>query len=213
MLLERIGKFCFSKNRSLSFYLIITFPILLGFCSLFIQYTKWKDLEERFDNACKKGKTALVKKGIKERFIQRYTDANPYFLENEIESLTFLSPEINELKNLIQHPALADKRILEERLHFLTKGANQFSFTEDAIRSSPSIKEIEEKQRHPVQMNGEDLKKLLSLMEDVPIDEYPLINHRPQIVITDFRLEKKQTPLKTNVFEVEMQFIKREFIK
>jgi hypothetical protein len=30
-------------------------------------------------------------------------------------------------------------------------------------------------------------------------------------VITDFRLDTKQTPLKTNVFEVEMQFLKREF--
>ena len=62
-----------------------------------------------------------------------------------------------------------------------------------------------------MQMNVEDLKKLLSLVEDIPIDDNPLINHRPQLVITDFRLETKQTPLKTNVFEIEMQFIKREY--
>ena len=145
MLLERIGKFCFSKKQPLLFYILLSVPIFLGMSFLIFQYTEWKDLEERFDRACRKGKTALVKKEHKERFIQRYASASADFLENKIESLTFLSAEIDRLKTLIQHPALDDKHLLEERLNFLTKGENRFRFTEEAIRSSSTMKETEEK--------------------------------------------------------------------
>lgn len=216
MLLERLGKFCFSQKRPLFFYCALALPVFIGSFYSFLQYKKIMNLEERFETACKKGKTALMRKKKREYFIQRYTNANPYFLDEHIESLTFLGEEIRTLETLIQHPAIADKRPLEARLDFLTEGQNRLSFTEEAIRSSTFVKETEEKQRHPVQMNGEDLKKLLSLVEDLPIESssvYEGQEHRPQIIITDFRLETKQTPLKTNVFEVEMQFLKREFIQ
>lgn len=209
-MLERIGKLCFPGKTAFLFYILIVLPLFLGGSFLVFQYTEAKNLEATFYQTCKKGKKALATKKIKENFIQRHSNANPYFLEN-IESTTFLSPEIQELEHLIQHPALADKQALKARLDFLTKGANRLRFTEEAMRSSSKIKETEEKQLHPVQMNGEDIKKLLASLEDVPIDSYRMTENRPQIVITDFRLEKKQTPLKTHIFEVEMQFIKREF--
>lgn len=211
-MLERLGKFCFSKDRHLYFYLVLALPILAGSFYAFIQYNKMKHLEELFSASCKKGKLALIRKQKKENFIKRHTHASPYFLDEQIENLVFLKPEIEELKTLIQHPALADKKPFEARLDFLTKGANRLSFTEEAIRSNSHIKETEEKQRHSVQLNGEDVKKLLTTLEDLPIgNEVPMIASRPQIMITDFRIETKQTPLKTNVFEVEMQFLKREF--
>jgi hypothetical protein len=211
MLLEKIGKFYLSKP--LFFFLLMLLPILSGSVYLFSKYAKIKDLEERFYNACKRGRSAIEKKWEKEKFLARYAEPNPYFLDEKIESLIFLTSEISQLEMLIQHPALGDKKLFESRLHFLKSGENRLHFVENEIRSSPTIKETEEKQRHPVQMNGEDIKKLLSQIEDVPIDAYSSIQNRPQMVITDFRLEKKQTPIKTEVFEVEMQCIKREFIK
>ncbi len=211
MLLEKIGKFYLSKSPF--FFLLMLLPILAGSAYLFSSYAKIKELEERFYNACKKGRSAIEKKAQKEQFLERYAKPNPYFLDEKIESLTFLSGEILELETLIRHPALADKKLFESRLHFLKNGENRLHFVENEIRSSATIKETEEKQRHPVQMNGEDIKKLLSEIEDIPIESHVSSEHRPQMVITDFRLEKKQTPIKTEVFEVEMQCIKREFIK
>jgi hypothetical protein len=213
VIFEQLGKFCFSKIHPVFFYFFLLCPILFGGGYAFIEYTNVNDLEERFYHACRKGKTALKRKTQKENLIQRYANTNPYFLDEQIESLSFLQKEQMELEALLQHPALADKRLLESRLNFLSSGANRLAFTEEAIRTSASMKETEEKQRHPVQMDEKDVKKLLSLMEDVAIDSFSMASHRPQIVITDFRMEEKQTSLKTNIFEVEMQFIKREFIQ
>ncbi len=211
MLLERIGKFYFSQKTSLLFYILILFPLVLGGAFLSFQYAELQNLKADFYQTCKKGKIALLKKKTKEDFIRKHANTHPCFLEN-LESTPFLFSEIQELENLIRHPAIADKQALKARLNFLTKGANCLRFTEEAIHSSSSIKETEEKQLHPVQMNEEDIKKLLSSLEEIPIESYPALESLPQIIITDFHLEKKQTPLKTDVFEVDMQFIKREFI-
>ena len=111
------------------------------------------------------------------------------------------------------HPALADKRSTEARLQFLDSEDNRLTFIEEEIRSSSTMKETEERQRHTVQMDEEDLKKLLSLIEEVSIDSFSPAENSPQIIVTDFQLEKKESPIKTKVFEIEMKLLKRELIK
>lgn len=213
MLFERIGIFCFSLMRPIFFFFLLLAPIFFGLVYLYIQYTNINELEERFYRTCKKGKISLERKANKDLLIRRYADTSPYFLDEKIESLSFLQKEQKELELLIKHPALKKKRLIDSRLLFLTNGTNRLSFTEEAIRTSTSMKETEERQRHPVQMNEEDLKKTLALIEDVQIDSFSSPPYRPQCIITDFRLEEKQSQLKTNFFEIEMQFLKREFIQ
>jgi len=211
MILEKIGKYCFSQISPLLFYGLLFSPIALSTGYFFLKMIHIEDIEAQFYTTCAKGKAALKKKEKRDAFIQRYSLPNPYFLDEQIESLSFLQNEQNELSMLIQHPAVADKQPLENRLAFLTKGSNRFAFTEEAIRSSSRIKETEEKQKHPVEMNEEDLKKVLSLVEDVAIDPYPQREHRPQLIITQFHLSRKETPVKTDVLEIDMRFTKREF--
>ena len=72
------------------------------------------------------------------------------------------------------------------------------------------MKEVDEKQRYPVQMDESDLKQILSLIEERQTSgRYK----RPQILIKTFTLKKCETPLQTEVFEVEMALLKREFVK
>ena len=210
-MIERFGKFCFFQKTPLVFLILLLTPICLAFCYFFSRYTEITDLEDRFYVVCKKMKSSLEKKEKKEQFIQRYKASSPYFLDEQIESISFLEEEKKHLQNLLQHPAIVDKRPIESRLQFLASEGNRFVFTEEAIKTNASMKETEEKQRHPVQMSPDDVKKTLSLLEDLPIENYGRTENRPQIVITDFLLQKKQTSLKTDVFEVDMQFIKREF--
>lgn len=211
MFLEAFGKLCFAKMRPPFFFLLISTPILLIATYLGIQWLHLNELQERFTYACQKGKIALEKKAQKDRFLHRYSHPNLYFLDQQIESLSFLQGEQTQLQALLHHPALADKRAIEARLAFLSSDENRISFTEEAIRSSPHLKETEEKQRRPVQMDEEDLKNLLALIEDLSIDSYLPAEDRPQLIISDFHLKKKETPLKTEVLEIEMDLLKREF--
>lgn len=213
MFLERIGKICLLHTRPFFFYLFVLTPILLSSTYLLLQYAHLEELQMRFAEACKKGRVALDRKSKKEHFLERYSEADPYFLDNNIESLLFLQKEKKELQALSLHPAMADKHLTEERLKFLDSPQNRLAFVEETIRTGLRAKETEERQRHPVEIDEEDLKKLLSLIEDVPIDSFSPLEKAPQIMIIDFRLEKKTTSFKTKVLELEMKLLTREFTK
>lgn len=211
MFLEKVGKLCFAKMRPIFFYLFLTFP-LIGTCLYFgVQKVYLDDLEAQFVLSCKKGKNALKRKEQKEEFLRKYSHATPYFLDTHIESLSFLEKEKKMLQTLLQHPALTDKKAIEERLQFLE--GNKLVFTEEALRNAGQVHESEEKQRAPIQMSEEDLKQLLCRIENVPIDSFLPEENSPQILLTDFQFEKKESSLKTPFLEVEMKLLKREIKK
>ncbi|PIS01898.1 MAG: hypothetical protein COT85_08140 [Chlamydiae bacterium CG10_big_fil_rev_8_21_14_0_10_42_34] len=209
MFFEKCGKFFFSQMRPLFFFALCTFPLFATAFILFNEYNELQDLETRFSRALRKEKLSLAKKGRKERFLKRYSSPSPYFLDQNIESLTLLNEEAEKLQSILSHPAFPDSRSIKSRLAFLKD--NRLSFIEENIRTSAKIKEVEEKLRNPVQLDENDLKKVLSLIEDVEIDNFTPIDHCPQMIIKDFRLKKQETSLHTELFEVEMDLIKREF--
>lgn len=209
MFLEKCGQLFFLKMRPLFFFALALFPLLGAAFYLSQQSLKLQDLEERFAAAARKESLALQRKEKKERFLQRYSHANPYFLDQKIESFPLLEKERRKLESLLNHPAFPESEAIQERLAFLKE--NQLAFREEKMASSSQMKEVEEKQRSSVQMDESDLKKILSLIEDVPIENHLPEANAPQILIKEFRLKKHETSLHTEVFDVEMDLLKREF--
>ena len=208
---EKCGQIFFSRIHPIFFFILITLPILASALFIFFEKGSLEELEGRFAAAARKEKIAFERKSRKERFIQRYSHADPYFLDQQIEAFPLLLAEKEKLESLLHHPAFPDSAVLKQRLQFLND--NHLAFTEENMRSSSQMKEIEEKQRHPVQMDEKDLQKILSLIEDVPIGPYLPSNTSPQIILKEFRLKKQETPLQTQVLEVDMDLFKREFIQ
>lgn len=211
MFLEKSGQFFFSQMRPAFFFILVTFPLLAASLLLFFESSEIQSLEERFIKLSRKQKIAFERKERKERFLKRHSNPNPYFLDQEIEAFPLLQSERTRLESLLHHPAFPESRSLKERLTFINE--NRLAFAEENIRVSSTMKEVDEKQRKPVQMDENDLKKILSLLEDLPIDSSVPETGSPQILIKDFRLKKQETSLQTQVFEVEMDLLKREFIK
>lgn len=209
MLLETCGYLFFRRIRPLFFFILFLSPILFSLLFLYQKQTQLEELEERFYRACKKEKLALARKERKERFLVRYSNTDPYFMDQKIESLPLLEKEQKALENLLEHPAFSHHDALRDRLQFLRE--NKLLFAEEKIQASANIQEIEEKQRQPVEMDEEDLKKILTLIDDVSIGPYLPSQTGPQLILKEFRLKKQQTPLQTQVFEVEMELLKREF--
>jgi len=133
---------------------------------------------------------------------------DPHYLDKNIETLTFLLPEVKKLEAIsLENPH--DDQILK-RLQFLKEGGNSLVFSEEQIRTNEIFCEIEEKQQHPIEINEEDLKKLLCLIEGITIWPYGPKEGRPQLIIKDFRLSKKEISSQEKVFVISMQLIKRE---
>jgi len=209
MFLEKCGQFFFLKMRPLFFFALVLFPLLTAAFFLSQKFSELQALEERFSNAARKEKLALERKARKERFLNRYSTSNSYFLDQQIESFPLLLNERLKLEALLHHPAFPESQAIKDRLSFLKE--NRLAFVEEKMEVSSQIKEVEEKQRHPVQMDENDLKHVLSLIEDIPIETYSPASGSPQILIKEFRLKKQETSLQTEVFEVEMDLLKREF--
>lgn len=136
------------------------------------------------------------------------SQADRSYLENQIESLHFLEPEIKKLGALLQ----TDPNQLEQktRFDFLNSGKNALRFRQENFQRVGKIQEMEAKQVHPVEMNREDVKTLLSRIENVKIGEHLPGNRPPDLLIKQFELIKKPLPSNEEVFLVNLELIKRE---
>ena len=92
---------------------------------------------------------------------------------------------------------------LEHRLSFLRSEQNRLVFTETKTQTSPQCKETHETQRHPIELNETDLKRLLTVIEEIPPGSTTC---RPQLVVTNFHLTRKD-----HTFTLELNLLKREF--
>jgi hypothetical protein len=101
-------------------------PFVIAGSYLLSCHAAQQELEARFADAASKGKKAIERKTRKERFIQRYSNSDPFFLDNQIESLLFLQKELSAVQAMIDHPALSNKGILQERKAFLESETNRF---------------------------------------------------------------------------------------
>jgi hypothetical protein len=223
MFLEKLGKFFFFQMRPAFFFVLIILPLFSSTFFLLQKNTQLQNLESRFASAARKEKLAMARKERKERFLERYSHPDPYYLDQKIESYPLLQQERKNLECLLNHPAFPDSQKIQERLSFLNE--NRLEFTEEKIEISSEIKDVQEKQRRPVQMDENDLRQILSLIEDLPVESIPLSSSskedsyenpsakRPQILIKEFNLKKQETALQTEVFEVEMDLLKREYIQ
>ncbi len=210
-ILEYLGRLFFSKMRPFFFFALLAGPLLGAAAFLFLQNDRIQETEERFAAASAKGKLAFERKAKKERFLSRYANSDPYFLDQKIESLLFLQNERQQIECLLRHPALPHKQSLQERHSFLSDSSNRLVFAEENIQTSGRMKETDEKLRRSVQVDEKDLQQLLALIEDIPVGPYLPLNGSPQLIIQDFRIKKIKTPLESEIFEIEMDLLKREF--
>ena len=215
---EKIGRFLFKKNRMPLFLFSLSIGPLLAAFFLYQEKQSFNDLEETSSLAMRKAKSAFQRKTRKESFLKKHENSDPYFLDKEIESLGFLTHEKTQLKGWLSHPAIANKEKLSRRLHFLENGENRLSFSEEEIQVSKTCKETMEKQRYPIEIDPNDLQKLLSLVEETANiensadEKLSSTKGRPQLMICNFSMSKKNTPLQNEVFEITMDLLKREFL-
>ncbi len=100
----------------------------------------------------------------------------------------------------------ADHFFIDKHLESL----NGFRFSEEVVRTGEGIQEVEEVQIHPVQVDDEDLKRILSVVESVQIGPYTPLENSPQLIIKQFNLTKKSQNPQESIFILNMQLIKRE---
>lgn len=202
----------FSHSMVWLAYLILGFIPFL--CIILFFYTRMETLnhcQERLERAHKKAIVQKIHREKENAFLTKIQNADHFYIDKNLETFTFLEPEIKRLQACAYEPEKDEAT--KRRLSFLKEDSNRLFFTEEKIRRNETIQEIEEKQQHSVEMNEEDLKKLLSLIEGTAIGPYLPKDNRPQLIIKNFELSKKPVSSEEDVFVVNMQLIKRETLR
>ena len=196
----------FNSPRFVLVFLLGMFCCTLCFIGLKIQNLQTKK-NKALDLISLYAKTKNKRKA-KEAFLSIYLPSPTSFLERSFKNLSLLEKEKTILNTS------ANIASLKDRFDFINSKNNAISFVEEELRLTPQIKETEEKLKQEVEIDSQDLKKILSIIERVEIDEYsPSLDKRPQILIKKISLEKKQSSPIGETFLLDMQIIKRELSK
>lgn len=134
-----------------------------------------------------------------------FAGASPTFLSDELETLNLLTREKEAIEKIIRLPSFPGNETLEQRYHFLRE-ANKISFLEGSTIKKEGIEESLQTLCHSVEMDADDLKEILKIIEEKK-------QGSPQLLFTQFKLNKKTMPNKGEVYEINMQLLKREYLQ
>lgn len=194
------------------FYVICLIPSFFVFFHIFHANAEHKDLKQRIEHLQIRMERIKTVEKDRNTFISEYSEADPYYIDNTLESLVFLKPEADALKLVYNHPAFQSSDYVKSRMETLINGGNHLIFSEKKRKSENGIEEIEYAQARPVEMNVIDLKTTLAAVEGVRFDHYTPPLGRPQFIIQGFHLTKKKLAERETYF-LEMQLIKRGVAK
>ena len=205
------------KNIPLS--RVVTYLLCLGLLPfifvvfLFIsQKSQLEDLENTLENIQHQALVKEKKQALNLAVRQHFREADHFYIDKYLETLIFLEPEIEQLQKIVQDKNFADDERIKKRLEFLTSQANSLVFSEGVVQSYPLFQETTETLVHPVEVNPLDIKKVLARIEGVKFGDFTPGPHRPQLVVTEFKLDKKKVNDKNEVYLLNLKLIKREFL-
>lgn len=189
-------------------YLVVLglLPVMILSFSWMQKRKGWEEVSEKIYEIQLLSETRVRKQALNTTVREHYGEADQFYLENQLESLSFLKKEREALERLLQSPTFTGNEAAEKRYTFLTGTGNRLQFTEGSVASGEGVQETIEILAHPVEIDTHDLKELLNRIEGNR-------GGKPQLIVADFNLNRKEQRNGNEVFEATMKLIKREFIR
>jgi hypothetical protein len=198
---------------------LLTYLLLLGLIPLILAFSYYnvhsQDLQEisgeierlqfvATNKRCKQYVNGLAR--------AHFQQADHFYLDKYVESMHLLECETEALQTLLEHePTLPNKDILK-RLDFLTGPQNELTFADGMTQTFANIQETTESLIHPVEVDLADIQRILSYIEGTEIALFAPAINRPQFIIVDFKINRKQSASDNEVYVLELKLIKREYL-
>lgn len=201
------------QNRLLSYLMILgMLPVLFVGVMLASKLNSVNELGHNLQSVKEQVLIREKKQAVNIAVRQNFRDADHFYIDKHLETQTFLEPEIESLQKLNANKNYPEDENVKKRLENLTSQANALAFSEGVVQTYPHFQETTETLVHPVEINVADLQKILALIEGVEIGPYKPAPHRPQLIILDFKLDKKSVHEKNEVYVLNLKLLKREFL-
>lgn len=201
-------------QKRLLLYLLLAglVPIVIAWFSFSSQLDTTRTLESQMWRLQEMALSREKKQAINMAVRNHFRDVDHFYIDKNLETMAFLEPEIESLKNMLNNPNFPEDENIKKRLELLTGNGNSMIFTEGVVQSTPVFQEVTETLVHPVEVDVEDLQEILCRIEGKPIGGCVPPPNRPQLSILDFKIEKKNVSEKNQVFLLNLKLLKREFL-
>lgn len=189
---------------------------LLPLAFVFFLFTSQKgqieELQNSLENIQHQAYVKEKKQALNLAVRHHFSEADHFYIDKHLETLMFLEPEIDQLQKIIQDKNFADDERIKKRLEFLTNQSNSLSFSEGVVQTFPYFQETTETLVHPVEVNSADIQAILARIEGVKIGEFAPGPFRPQLLITEFKIDKKAMNDENEIYLLNLKLLKREFL-
>lgn len=185
-------------------------PIFLAIMHLFSQLSDVQALQNHLDMVHQSVLARESKQAVNLSVKEHFSGADHFYIDKQIESIRLLEPEIESLRKIAAQNNVVDNEAVKKRLEYLTN-TNTIVFTEGIVQKNPYFQETTETLVHPVELNLSNVAEILAKIEGVKIGSFKPGPDRPQMIITDFRIDKKTVDDKNEIFLLNLKLLKREF--
>lgn len=201
-------------QQRLLLYIVILglLPVLGAFFYFSSQLKQLNNISNQILYVEQLAATKTHKQGLNQSLRSHYKDADHFYIDKSLENLCFLQPESESLKKVMQNKNFPEDENIKKRLNILCGPDNALVFTEGVVQSTPIFQETTETLAHPVEIDIADIRKLLARIEGTQIGADIPAPNRPQLIILDFKIDKKQVSERNDVFILNLKLLKREFL-
>ena len=200
------------KRKLLYLMLCGILPLIVGWLTFSSKLERIRQVEWRIWNIQEQAYSRERKQSANVSVLNHFALADHFYIDKNLETMSFLEPEIESLKKMQGDPNFPDDENIKKRVDTLTGNSNSLVFTEGVVQSTPLFQEVTETLVHPVEIDVADLKRILCRVEGVPMGDCVPPQNRPQLIILDFKLEKKNVYENNDVFQMNLKLLKREFL-
>lgn len=200
-------------RKRLLFYALLVglLPLIFAITHFYSQLNNLDRLETHILMVQEKALMREKKQAVNMAVIDHYKEADHFYIDKYLETLTFLEPEIESLQKLVNNKNFSFDDSIKKRLDYLSND-NDLSFSEGVVQSYPSFQETTETLVHPVEVNVDDIQEILTRIEGHSIGPYTIPANPPQLLILDFKIDRKSLSEKNEIYNLNLKLLKREYL-
>jgi hypothetical protein len=201
-------------QERLIFYILLfgALPLVLVFLNFNANKAQQEALNSRLESTLLQVERRNQSERSNRQIRKQYQDKDPQYIEKQIEALRPLAKEIEMLEKISGSGFLPDEAALTRRLAFLKGAENKLAFTESPQKSYVKFNETLYSLTRSAEIDVQDLRKILSRIEGINLADEPQIEARPQLIITEFRIDRKKA-LVSEVYAINLKILKRQYEK
>lgn len=167
----------------------------------FYRYQQLKEAEEKIEQLEMKAKKSASIRAKESDFMKKLKEGDPVFLKKQLDGLKFLQKEQHCVSQLLEDKALFSSLSLIQRDRDLD--TNRCVFEHDIVSQNQNMEERLYNLAYPVEMDKEDLKAFLEIVE------LPSYKMRPPMYFKKFTINKKNITDNYFVYEVDCAILQR----